>query len=68
MIDRARIAIRQKQIKPDDVSLVYLEPKSRGGVIAHNLHFDETGNMTGAPSGYRDFFLKETDALLGFGE
>lgn len=68
MIDRARIAIRRKQIKPDDVSLVYLEPKSRGGVTIHNLHFNETGNMTGAPSGYRDFFLKETDALLGFGE
>lgn len=68
MIDRARIAIRRKQIKPDDVSLVYLEPKSRGGVTVHNLHFDETGNLAGAPSGYRDFFLKETDALLGFGE
>ena len=68
MIDRARIAVRRGQIKADDVSLVYLEPKSRGGVTVHNLRFDKNGNMIGAPSGYRDFFLKEADALLGFGE
>lgn len=68
MIDRARIAVQRGQIKADDVSLVYLEPKSRGGVTVHNLRFDKIGNLIGAPSGYRDFFLKETDALLGFGE
>lgn len=68
MIDRARIAIRHKEIKPDDVSLVYLEPKPRGGVTVNNICFDELGNMTGVPRGYRDFFLKESDALLGFGE
>lgn len=68
MIDRARIAIRRKQITADDVSLVYLEPKSRGGVRVHNIRFDKVGNMIGVPGGYRDFFLKETDALLGFDE
>lgn len=68
MIDRARIAIRRNQIRPEDVSLVYLEPKSRGGVTVHNLRFDEMGEMQGVPSGYRSFFLKESDALLGFGE
>ena len=68
MIDRARIAIRRKEISADDVSLVYLKSKSRGGVAVHNICFDEMGNMTGAPAGYRDFFLKESDALLGFGE
>ena len=68
MIDRARIAIRRKQIRPEDVSLIYLEAKSRGGVTVHNLRFDEMGEMQGVPSGYRSFFLKESDALLGFGE
>lgn len=68
MIDRARIAVRRGQIKADDVSLVYLEPKSRGGVTVHNLRFDKNGNMIGVPGGYRDFFLKEADALLGFSE
>lgn len=68
MIDRARIAIRRNQIRSEDVSLVYFEPKSRGGVTVHNLRFDEMGEMQGVPSGYRSFFLKESDALLGFGE
>ena len=68
MIDRARIAIRRGEIRADDVSLVYLEPKYRGGVAVHNIRFDEIGNMTNVPSGYRDFFLKESDALLGFAE
>lgn len=68
MIDRARISIRRKEISADDVSLVYLEPTSLDGVAVHNICFDEMGNMTGPPAGYRDFFLKETDALLGFGE
>ena len=68
MIDRARIAIRRREIRADDVSLVYLEPKSRGGVAVHNIRFDEIGNMTNVPSGYRNFFLKESDALLGFAE
>ena len=68
MIDRARIAIQRKEIKPDDVSLVYLEPKSRGGVTVNNICFDELGNMKRVPKGYREFFLTESDALLGFGE
>ena len=68
MIDRARIAIRRGEIRADDVSLVYLEPKYRGGVAVHNIRFDEIGNMTNVPSGYRNFFLKESDALLGFAE
>lgn len=68
MIDRARIAIRRNLIKSEDVSLVYLEPKSRGDVTAHNVRFDEMGEMQGVPNGYRSFFLKESDALLGFGE
>ena len=68
MIDRARIAIRRGEIRADDVSLVYLEPEYRGGVAVHNIRFDETGNMTHVPSGYRNFFLKESDDLLGFAE
>lgn len=69
MIDRARIAIRRGQISSDDVSLVYFEAKFRGGVVVHNICFDELGDIRGkSPPSYRDFFLKESDALLGFGE
>ena len=65
MIDRARIEIRKGTIDPEDVSLIYLEPKDHI-VKVHNISFDKTGNMIGAPTHYREFFLKETDRLLGF--
>ena len=65
MIDRARIEIRRGTIRPENVSLIYLEPKGRV-VKAHNIRFDKMGNMEGVPPHYREFFLKETDRLMGF--
>ena len=65
MIDRARIEIRKGTIRPEDVSLIYLEPKGRT-VKVHNISFDEMANMNGVPKHYREFFLKETDRLMGF--
>ncbi len=65
MLDRARIEIRRGNIKPEDVSLIYFEPK--GNVVkVHNISFDKMANMTGVPSHYRDFFLKESKRLMGF--
>ena len=65
MVDRACIEIQKGNIPPDQVSLIYLEPVKEG-VKAHNISFDEQGNVLNAPKGYRDFFLKETDRFLGF--
>ena len=65
MVDRARIEIMKKRIAPEDVSLIYLEP-SGNHVKVHNITFDEQANLLGAPSSYRQFFLKESDKLLGF--
>lgn len=65
MIDRARIEIRKGNISHEDVSLIYLEPKRRF-VKVHNISFDKMGNIIGAPTHYREFFVKETDRLLGF--
>ena len=65
MIDRVRMEIKKGRIKPDDVSLIYLEPDS-SMVKVHNIRFDSRANMVGAPDGYRDFFLDEADELLGF--
>ena len=67
MIDRARIEIMKKRIKPEDVSLIYLEP-SGNKVEVHNISFDEQANMINVPGSYRDFFLKESNKLLGFGD
>ena len=65
MIDRARIEIRKGNIRPEDVSLIYLEPK-RNVVKVHNISFDKMGNMEGVPPHYGEFFLKETNRLMGF--
>ncbi len=67
VIDRVRISVRQKKLKPEDVSIIYFEP-TKNSVNLHNISVDEDGNLHGAPPGYRSFFLRETDQLLGFGE
>ena len=65
MVDRARIEIRNGIIDPEDVSLIYFEPKANV-VRVHNIRFDRFGNMDGVPPHYREFFLNESDRLLGF--
>ena len=65
MIDRARIEIRKGNIRPEDVSLIYLEPK-RNVVKVHNISFDKMGNMEGVPQHYREFFMTEYRRLMGF--
>ena len=65
MIDRARIEIRKGNIRPEDVSLIYFEPK--GNVVkVHNISFDKMANMEGVPPHYGGFFLKEYRQLMGF--
>ncbi len=65
MIDRARIEIRKGTIRPEDVSLIYFEPK--GNIVkVHNIGFDKEANLTSVPPHYRDFFLKESKRLMGF--
>ena len=66
MIDRARIEIMKGKIKPEDVSLIYLEAKGKD-VEVYNLGFDKLANFSpDPPINYRSFFLKEEDALLGW--
>ena len=65
MIDRARVEIRKGTIRPEDVSLIYLEPK-RNVVKVHNISFDKMGNMEGVPPHYREFFMTEYRRLMGF--
>lgn len=67
MAGRARIEIQKGNISPEDVSLIYMEPKG-SHVTVHNIGFDKHANLSGVPKNYREFFLKEIDDLLGFGE
>ena len=65
MIDRTRIEIRRGKIKPEDVSLIFLEPKKGDNIKVHNISFDKQGNMQDVPKSYGDFFIDETHRLLG---
>jgi energy-coupling factor transporter ATP-binding protein EcfA2 len=63
LIDRVRLAVAQNVLSPDDVSIVFLHrPKAK--TKTHELRIDKTGNVQGAPSVYRDFFLREQMRLL----
>ena len=65
ILKRTRIEIRNKKIDPDQVSIIYLEPvKDR--IKVHNMCVDKNGNLIGAPTGYRKFFINETNRFLGF--
>ena len=65
IVDRVRILVRQGKVAADDVSILYYEPTGNA-VQIHNVELDNDGNLVDAPPGYRDFFLKESDRLLGF--
>ena len=66
MVNRVRIDIMEGNIKPEDVSLIYLEAQGKD-VEVHNLCFDKQGNFEkDPPDGYRSFFLTETHRLLGW--
>ena len=67
VIDRVRISVRKGILKPDDVSILYFEPAG-AAVTIRALTLDADGNLRNAPAGYRDFFVKETDRLLGFAD
>ena len=67
IVDRVRISVRRGLLKPEDVSILYFEPNGRAAKI-HSMSLDEDGNLQNAPAGYRDFFLRETDRLLGFAD
>lgn len=65
IVDRMRILVRQGKIPAEDVSILYFEPV-KNAVQIHNIEVDSDGNLENAPPGYRDFFLRESDRLLGF--
>ena len=68
IVDRIRIEIARGNIAPEHVSLAYHEKKKGGSVQIHNIGFDKYGNLISAPVGYRAFFMRETNNLLGFEE
>ena len=64
LVDRIRMEVRRKLLKPEDVSLLYFE-RGKSGATIHNLELDAKGSITNPPPGFRQFFLKEERDLLG---
>jgi predicted ATPase len=65
MIDRVRIDVRDGKISPEQVAILYFEQKGTF-VEAHQLSLDEAGNILNPPPCYREFFLNEQRALIGY--
>ena len=67
IIDRVRICVSNGVIPPEEVVILYFEPnKKTGEVKIHPIRLDKNANLLDVPAGYRDFFVKEDDLLLGF--
>lgn len=64
LVDRIRMEIRDKRLKPEQVSLLYFE-RGRNGATIYNLELDKNGSIVDPPPGYRQFFLNEERDLLG---
>ncbi len=66
ILDRIRMDVRDgtTSLGADDVSILFFERGDRG-VRIHSLRFDELGNVTDRPEGYRRFFLSETRRSIG---
>ena len=62
LINRVRMDIRDKKngIQARDISILFFE--SRGlDVEIHSINIDSYGNVLGAPSSYRKFFMEEIE-------
>ncbi|NPV22382.1 AAA family ATPase [Bradyrhizobium aeschynomenes] len=68
LINRLRMNVRDgENIEPDDLSILYFE-RADLDVTIHSITVDDNGNIRGAPSGYRKFFIEEEMRSLGIAE
>jgi hypothetical protein len=59
LIDRVRMDVRDKKgLDPKDVCILFFHRHGLD-VVVNQLTIDDKGNILGAPSGYRNFFLQE---------
>ena len=66
MLDRIRMDVRDgvSQLNPSDVSILFFERRNLG-VRIHSLRLDDQGNVLGAPTSYRRFFMDEVQRSIG---
>jgi len=63
IIDRVRLAVSQGVLRPEQVTIVFLEKVGRFSQ-AHQLSLDDRGNILNTPLRYREFFMREQLQLL----
>jgi len=66
IVDRFRLCVMQEVLQPDDLIILYFESKEEGSLSGiYNISVDSQGNVVNPPDTYREFFLTETERLLG---
>lgn len=65
IVDRIRMAVRDKKIKSRDVGIIFFEKGKNTSELA-NIEIDEFGEMINPPKAYREFFLRENMSIMGF--
>ena len=67
IVDWFRILVTEAQMAPADFGIVYFERLSDdpSATRLYQLSLDGSGNFTGQPNNYRQFFSEETARLLG---
>ena len=67
VIDWLRILVKEKQMAPSDVTIIYFErlPGDPSATRLHRISLDQRANLSGQPRTYRQFFSHETARLLG---
>ena len=65
IINRARIEIIERRLKPNDFLILHLELKG-GQTKSYPITIDPTGNYEGNPDSFKQFFLTEEYNLAGF--
>ena len=66
IVDRVRMDIRDQTtgLKPEDVSVLYFEPRDLD-VKIHSIRLDRLGNVLDAPRSYGAFFMDEISRSIG---
>ena len=66
VVDRFRLCVMEEVLKPEELLILYFEEQGdRSESKIHNISVDSQGNVVDPPDSYREFFLTETERLLG---
>ncbi len=66
IVDRFRLCVMRRVLQPDDLVILYFEKNEDGSESRiYNISVDSQGNVVDPPDTYREFFLTETERLLG---